>query len=264
MPAFMKIYGALILATISLLQPWIMALWKKLFRKGKLHIHETGTIEVSYGPVGPVLNLYGTMRAIHKSVFVKSMDLLVIREKDKSQHEFKWLAFRSPLSDLSSQQHISPEIPYSFMVSPSSPHRYNIVFADIDLYNEIKPQFNMYITEWYKAVERLKKKLPFAEQANLPPDVIKEIDEFRKSKIQIDTYALLERKCFWEPGDYSLNLFVRTSKPDQTFTKVYRFSLGEEDFDNLKLNVITILEEPISSFFKRKNYPYYYVYTKYK
>ena len=261
---FLKIHWIAIVATISLVQPWIIALWKKFWRRGKLEIYESGNIEISYGPFGPVLSLYGTMRSLHRDIFVKSIDLQIIREKDKSQHTFQWLAFRPLLSELSSQQHISSEIPYSFLVSSTSPHRYNIVFADLDLYNEIKPQNDKYISEWFKLVERVKEKLPFTEGVNIPPEAIKEIENFRQSQIRIATYELLERKCYWEPGVYTLFFNVRTSKGNKTYTKKYCFTLNEEHCKNLKLNVITILEEPISNFLRRKNYPYYYAYAQYK
>jgi len=56
---------------------------------------------------------------------------------------------------------------------------------------------------------------------------------------------------------------VRTSKPDKVFVKNYKFSLTEDNSKNLKLNIITILEEPISSYLKIQNYPYI-AYSAYK
>jgi len=262
---FLKKHWIAIIATIGLIQPLVIALWKRYYRQGKLEIYNTGNIEISYGPFGPVINIYGTLLALHKNVFVTSMDLKLTREKDKSQRDFRWFAFKASQSAPASKQQPAPEIPYSFMVLPDSPQRYNVVFVDIGQFNtEIRPQFQKYISEWHKVVAKLKEKMPFTEDSDLSPEVLKEIEEFRKTKIRLDTYGLLDRNCYLEPGDYSLNFSIKTSRPNQIFVQDYKFSLNQDQFDQLRLNVITILEEPIANFLKQQNYPYYSAYAEYK
>lgn len=191
-------------------------------------------------------------------MFIKSIDLLVIREKDKAQHILKWIAFRPPKIDLAGSQPISMEIPSGFLISPDSPHRFNIIFNDNDHFKEILPIFNEYIAEWYKVTDKLTKISPS------PSGESQIIEEFKKSKIHVDNFVALDRKCYWEPGDYSLTVNVRTSKPDKVFNNNYKFSLTEADSKNLKLNVITILEEPISRYRRIQNYPYNFAYSAYK
>jgi hypothetical protein len=256
---FLKSYGVLILAIYGILQVWFIAFWKKYIRKGTINLYETGTIEIGYSTFGPTIGLNGTLRAINKEVFIKSIDLLVIREKDKSQHIFKWIAFRPPKIDFAGTQPISMEIPSSFLVSLGAPHRFNIVFNDNDLFEDIRPLFNDYIKEWYKVVEQLTKIPPSPSgvfQSEIATKQIEIIEEFRKNKIHVDTYTALDRKCYWEPGSYSLKVNIRTSKPDEVFTNNYRFSITEPDSKNLKLNVITMLEEPVSNYLRVQNYPY--------
>jgi len=267
MDDFIKSFGTLILAIYGIIQVWIMALWKKYARIGKIDIYETGTIEIGYSTFGPTIGLNGTMRALNKDIFVKSIDLMVVREKDKSQHVFRWIAFRPPKIDLAGSQPILMEIPSGFLISPNSPHRFNIVFNDNDLFEDIRHIFNNYITEWYKVVERLTEIRPSPSGVFQPEIVAQQaaiIEEFRRSKIYLDTYTALDRKCYWETGDYSLTINVRTSKPDKVFTNNYHFSINEADSKNLKLNVITILEEPISSYLRIQNYPYNFAYSAYK
>lgn len=261
---FIKTYGVFILALYGIFQYWLIVLWQKYFSKGKLKIYETGTIETSYGPLGPVIKLDGTLRALSKNVFVKSMHLLLIREKDKAQHIFSWFAFRPPKIELISNQQISAEIPYSFLVSTDSPYRYSIAFYDADIFKEIRPLFNEYISEWYKVVTQLKELEPMGQQAEPTPNIISLIEAFRKRAIRVDMYTALDRKCYWEPGDYTLTLNVKISKPDRLFSKTFRFSMAEDEAKTLKLNVVTILEEPISDYLKQKNYPYRTGYLAYK
>ncbi len=267
MDEFIKSFGTLILAIYGIIQVWLIALWKKYVRKGKIDIYETGAVEIGYSAFGPTIGLNGTLRALNKDVFVKSIDLMVVREKDRSQHIFHWIAFRPPKIDLAGIQPISMEIPSGFLISPNSPHRFNIVFNDNELFDDIRSIFNEYISEWYKVVDRLTKIQPSSSGVVQPEIVAQQvaiIEDFRRSKIHIDTFTALDRKCYWEPGDYSLTMNVRTSKPDKVFTNNYHYSISESDSKNLKLNVITVLEEPISSYLRVQNYPYNFAYSVYK
>lgn len=89
------------------------------------------------------------------------------------------------------------------------------------------------------------------------------IERFRKSKIHVDTYTTLDRKCYWEPGYYELIIRVTTSKPNKTFDYKYRFLITETDSNILKLNVITILEEPVAVYLRVSNPPYNWAFTDY-
>ncbi len=268
MREFLKSYGTLILAIYGIVQVWVIALWKRCVRKGKVDIYETGTIEIGYSTFGPTIGLNGTLRALNRDVFIKSIDLLVIREKDKAQHIFKWIAFRPPKIDLAGSQPISLEIPSGLLVSPNSPHRFNIVFNDNNLFDDIGTLFSDYLSKWYRVAEQLTKIWPPLIGATPPLEIINRqnelIESFRKSTIHLDMFTALDRKCYWEAGDYSLTVNVRTSKPDKVFVKNYRFSLTEFDSNNLKLNALTILEEPISSYLRIQNYPYNFAYSDYK
>src|ERR1700682_1369881 len=92
---FLKGWGSLIVATVALIQPWIIALWRKAFRPGSIDIHETGTIEIGYSSFGPTVGLRGTLRAVHHDQFVRIIDLTVIKEKDAARHFFPWVVFRA-------------------------------------------------------------------------------------------------------------------------------------------------------------------------
>ena len=265
---FLKQYGILILALIGIIQVWVITLWKKYIMKAKIEIYETGPIEIGYSLFGPTVGLNGTLRALNKDVFIRSIELIIVREKDKSQHVFNWIAFRPPKIDLSGRQSISMEIPSGFLISLNSPHRYNIAFNDNNLFEEMRPLISDYTLEWNKVVAQLSAILSPSVGAT-PPDEIKAqqielIENFRKSNIRVNTGRSLDRKCYWEPGNYSLTLSVRTSNPDRVFSKNYHFFIDEANSENLKLNVITMLEEPISHYLGIQNFPYNIAYSSYK
>lgn len=268
MEEFAKSFGIFVLALIGVAQLWIKILWEKYFRKGKIDYYETGTIVIGYSPSGPTIGLNGTIRALNKDVFIRSIDLLVVREKDKAQHVFKWIAFQSPKIDVAGSQPTSMEIPSGFLISPNSPHRFNIVFNDNDLFQDIGHLLNEYISEWYKTTEELSKIWPPLIGTPPPQNILNQqfelIERFRASKIHVDTFTALDRKCYWEPGDYQLTVNVTASKPDRVFTRKYRFSISEADSKNLKLNVIAILEQPILGYLRMPNPPYNFAFSKYR
>lgn len=268
MGEFIKSYGTLLLAIYGIMQIWFIALWKRYIHKGNINIYETGNIEIGYSTFGPTIGLYGTLRALNKNIFIKSIDLLVVREKDQAQHIFKWLASRPFKIDLAGSQTISIEIPSSFLVSFESPHRFNILFNDNDSLEDIRPLINAYISEWYKVVEQLNKTWMPSPGVNPPPEIIshqnKLIEDFRKSTIHVNTYVALDRRCYWEQGSYRLTINVRTSKPDKVFTNTYQLSINEADSRRLKLNVIPILDEPICNYLRIQNFPYSFAYSEYK
>lgn len=267
MGEFFGFLGAFILGCLAFAQFWIKILWEKYFRKGKIDYYETDTIAIGYDHSGPTLHLKGTIRTLNKDVFIRTIDLLVIREKDKAQHVFKWAAFLSPIINISGSPPTPQEIPSSFMISPNSPHRFYIVFRDSDLFRDISSLLNGYYSEWYKTTEELGKIWP--PFTNMPPNqtvanqLSAIIERFRKSKIHVDTFTALDRKCYWEPGDYQLTINIRASKPDMTSTRSYRFSISEADSKNLKLNVISILEQPISRYLRMPDPPYRFAFSEY-
>ena len=268
MAEFLKSYGTLILAIYGIIQLWGLALWKRYARKGEINIYETGSIEIGYSGFGPTIGLNGTLRALNRDVFIKEIDLLVLREKDKAQHAFRWFAFRSPKIELAGSQPVSMEIPSSFLITPNSPHRFNIVFNDNDLFEDIRPLFHTYLSAWYKVAEELSKISSVFFTAIPPPEAIETqkrlLEGFRKSQIAIDTFSAIHGRCYWEAGNYLISINVRTSKPDKIFSNHYRFLITDNDCRNLKLNVVTILNEPIATFMKIQNYPYNFAYSTYK
>jgi hypothetical protein len=84
-----------VVALIALIQPWAVYLWKKFIRKEEINLYPTGSIEVGYSSFGPTIGLNGTFRCLNQDVFVNSISVEIIKQKDKSTHSFDWGVFRS-------------------------------------------------------------------------------------------------------------------------------------------------------------------------
>lgn len=57
----------------------------------------------------------------------------------------------------------------------------------------------------------------------------------------MDIYEELKRFCYWEEGEYEVELRVNTTDHDDPFREEYKFRLEKEDADQLRTNVIGIL-----------------------
>lgn len=144
--------GALVVATIALVQPWVLRLWRAIFRRGTLDIFKTGTIEVGYSGFGPTVALHGTFAAVHKDLFVSGAHLTVVRLADQATHRFEWAAFRSPAVNLSRPTDVNVALPAGSMVGVARPQRFNIVFNDVGLQQQMIPIIETVRTAWGAAV----------------------------------------------------------------------------------------------------------------
>lgn len=256
MEEFIKSYGTLILAIYGVIQTWIIALYKKIVKNGEIDIYETGLIEVGFSGTAPTIELNGTLRALNKDVFVKSIELSITREKDKAQHIFSWAAFCPPQISSTETRTSLTEIPSGFLISQNSSHRYNIIFEDTNTSGEIKNLFNEYNAKWSDISAQLNK-LWSPRSGHYPSPEIEAqqqnlVDNFRSTTTYKDTRDHLASKCYWEAGNYHLQIKVITSKPDRVFPKAFGFTISESDAKKLRANVPVMVEEPISSYFRNK------------
>ena len=88
---------SLVIAIIALVQPWLIALWKKFSRNPEIEIYPSGNLEIGYSEYGPTIALHGTLRALHGDVFIKRIRIRVRRVRTNEEHWFAWAAFRSPV-----------------------------------------------------------------------------------------------------------------------------------------------------------------------
>lgn len=246
-------HGATLTATaawIALVQPWCLVVWKRFFRSGQIDIYPTGTIEIGYSSFGPTVALVGTLKASHRDFFVPRIRLTLVKEKDHSQHDFEWCVFRSHKMSVGKELEIALELPYSFMVMQSQPHRYNILFYDQVRLEEIRPIFTSFREAWY--------------QHRGHPSHISEDDRtayasFNTVQAHVSAYTALDRLFYWEPGAYRLCMMVETEN-GKVFVKHWSFMLSPEEEKNLRYNPL-ILEQEICD---QKDIKYTFAYPRYQ
>ncbi len=231
---FLKGWGSLIIATVALLLPGAIALWKKFFRPGSVDVYESGPIDVSYGPWGPCLGLRGTLRAVHRDQFIRNIQLTVVKEKDNSTHVLDWLLFRAEKITGLGTEDISAEIATGFMLLTTQPHRYSILFTDTATQNELKPHVEGLQAAWADYEREPATVAALLAKKDIYSPFI------QSGGIHTETWAILERRMYWEPGRYSLEMRVQTTRPERTFTRKWRFQITQEEFERLRLNALVL------------------------
>src|SRR3954469_9454952 len=132
---FVRTQGPWIFSLIALAQFWVWVLLSRSGRRKHLDLYESGSVEIGFDANGPLIGLAGVIRPAEKEVFVQSMELTLVSEKDKSKRMFKWIAFKPnfllPLAGARAW-----EMPHPFLISPGETHKFNIIFHDTEAFRE--------------------------------------------------------------------------------------------------------------------------------
>lgn len=261
MGGFLLTWGTLIVAVFALVQPWLVAVWKRLFRRLQVDVYESGAIEVGFSSFGPTIGLYGTLRARHGDAFIRSIELQLIREKDNARHQLRWGVFRS--SAFGSQQQRTFQTCVSFLLTKDSATPYDIQFWDLDVQSEQRPLLEALRSAWAEAVmaagghQLLQAGADFAAIADELRQATRQLyGDFSQRQIHIDTFAALQRLCYWEPGWFTLELTVRTARPNGTFPHCLRFQLTAEQVSLLRINPVLVLQEACGQLVGTYNFVY--------
>lgn len=243
---------AAIVAFVALIQPWLLALWQRLFRRGTLDIYETVTIEIGFGGFGPSIGLMGTLRAIHKDMFVQSIKLHVVKEITLTTHDFEWRAFRDPKLSFATRSgqssEVSFEVPAGFTVSSLQSHRFNVVFSDQAAVQPAIPIFQKLQQEWISRMQKLDLQTSYTNTLRQPAVVAKlrrALSDLSVSPTYEDAVNTLNKLNYWDAGKYHLTMIVETARPHKTIRKSWSFTIPENELSNLQNNVVLTIQEAL-------------------
>jgi hypothetical protein len=256
-------YGPWILSLLALAQFWIYFLLRRAGGRKRLEAYASGAVEIGFDTNGPTLGLAGVLRPPDRDVFIQSMQVTLTFEKDKSKREFRWIAFK-PNFLLPLAGNRAWEMAHPFLVSPGETHRFNVVFHDVDAAREMKTVLQTYYHHWHETEAQMKERLPRRGAGEGSDSVLAElVADFKRKDVCVASYTELDRKCYWEMGDYSLVLKVSTEEGVADFTRHFKFHLGKADAKQLKTNLVSILEEPIYAALGKSPVPCQYVQAEY-
>jgi len=260
-----------IVAVVALIQPWLVALYKRLFHSGRLEIYETGLAEIGYSFWGPTIALYGTLRSRDRELFVRSVELrLTLLENGvkASPRILQWVAFR-PLTTILGRTTLEMEVtqPASFMVNPTQPHQFNIFFSDLLIQNQVRRCLEKAQKKWLEHISEGGKLDKVRSKSSDPTQqqrlIAQYLDQAYPTFTQTTEYeaALTEIRdlMVWKTGNHLLTFTAQTAKPDRTYKRSWLIVLTEEQEAGLRSNAETILEAACKDIFR----PHYFAYVGY-
>lgn len=262
MREFLKSWGTLTVAVLALVQPWLVAIWRRFLRAGVVDIHETGRIEIGYSAFGATIGLHGTLRARDRDFFIRTAYLEILKERDQSQHRLDWGAFRSSRLIVGRPEEMTLELPSGFMLVTSQPHRYNIQFHDMALQDDIRPVLERLGRAWFAAVDAEVRTAvgDSADAAELAQEADRALsttyETFQRDPQHVDTFVALDRLCYWEAGRYRLTLVVQTARPDRQYARRWSFVLSEPEVQSLRMNPLKIVQDACAQHYGQYNFAY--------
>jgi len=243
---------AAIVAFFALVQPWLLAFWRRVFNRGTLEIYEAATIEIGFGGFGPSIGLMGTLRAIHKDMFVQSISLHVVKETSLASHDFEWRAFRDPKLSFAPRSGQSAEVlfqvPTGFTVSSLQSHRFNVVFSDQAAVQPAVPIFQKLQQEWISRTQKLDLQTSDLNTLRQPAVVAKlrrALSDLSVSPTYEEAVNTLNKLNYWEAGKYHLTMIVQTARPHKTVKESWSFTIPENESLNLQNNVVLTVQEAL-------------------
>ncbi len=242
-----RLWGTFAIATIALLQPWLIWLIRRHFWAGIIQFHASGRLEIGYSVFGPLVNLSGTFRARDRDIYVKSAALSIERSRDRATHTFGWHAFRPITFSLAKPEDTTLELAGGFMLMQKSPARMTVVYCDRATQLEMTAPAEELRDAWSKVLAeeqtRLLKEIedPYQAYGMLQGRLPQIYEEFRTSPQHVDAFTKLERTFYWEAGDYTASLEIETLDPARSVKQSFVFSISKIESDLLRWNILSVL-----------------------
>lgn len=86
-----------IVAVIALVQPWVIKLWKWIFRKIEITFIPSGKMKLFYNRSGAYIQIGGVIEAKNQDAVIKDISAKIIRLCDNAELKMDWSSFNVPV-----------------------------------------------------------------------------------------------------------------------------------------------------------------------
>lgn len=243
---------AIILSLIALIVPVVKWWYDKYIKKLQFDFLPSGMITLYFNKSGSYISLGGVYEAKNKPAVVKNITAKVIRKADNATLAMNWSTFSSPVfRNYAGKVESSFETAHPFKVEADMLAPAFVEFENAkDKMNEITGQI---LEPVHNATRQFLKQddisfLPATDKQ------VRQTKEFQDAKVSLNDYF------FWKKGKYQIVLEAKYN--NLVLTKIYEFTLTEDESQNLRANIDNLLVEPIANHFHcnltfhtvRKNY----------
>lgn len=227
------------IAVVALLQPWIIKLWDRFFRKIRVTFIPSSKIKLYYNKSGAYVNLGGVIEAKNKAAVVKDVSIKVIRQKDKAEQLLDWSSFMIPVfQSVGGNAVTTSEIARPFKVNAGSLYPVFIEFASTNI------KENKRLTEIYNTIA--------AEAYNIMQSKIT-IEQAKQALVDLHDYKTfrdeLLQNFYWKADDYIIELTIMYND-----TKIqqyrFKFSIDANEATAFKENIEKTLQCVIDEIYR--------------
>lgn len=243
---------AIILSLVALIIPALKWCYDKYIKKLKFDFLPSGMITLYYNKSGSYISLGGVFEAQNKPAVVKDISANVIRKADNATLSMNWSTFPSPVfRNYAGKMESSFETAHPFKVETDMLAPVFVEFENaVDKMNEITSQI---LEPLHNTTRQYLKQddISFLYETDKQ---VRQTKEFQDAKVSLNDYF------FWKKGKYQIVLTTKYN--NLVLTKIYEFTLTEDESKSLRANIDNLLVEPIANHFHcnltfhtvRKNY----------
>ncbi|MBF0102400.1 MAG: hypothetical protein HQK77_15970 [Desulfobacterales bacterium] len=213
---------------------FIIEILERIGKKAKIHIYPAGKLEIGFSQYGPTIALCGTMRAQKIDAFIAKIAIRVARKDSDFARLMDWRAFKPYVLGLIPDNEIKLELASAFLLNINSPFKCNIVFVD----DPFIAKYSVLIPKIQSLWETYKNNQDEEALSNLGAS----FEQFLKTEEIRDIIVTFTDAFYWEPGSYSLEMFIHTSNPDKIHKTLFAFDLSIQQTGLLKENIIKIIQ----------------------
>ena len=222
---------ATIIAALALIQPWLIAAYKKFCKKIKVVFRPSSTIKLFYNQSGSYVSLGGVIESKNKSCVVNNISVKVVRDSDKAELNADWSIFSSPIFQLVAGNAVtSSETARPFKIES----------------NNLYPVFVEFVNKNSNENDKIKEIID--DVKNKTHELIKNPVDFStnlKSLKQYKKYKEYEKELlenyYWKEGKYSLYLNI-TYNEKEVLQNKYDFNITKDDVKKFKDNITKSLD----------------------
>lgn len=230
---------ATVIATLALLQPWIIKLWDRFFRKLRISFIPSAKIKLYYNRSGAYIYLGGVIEAKNQAAVVKDIAAKVVRKKDKAELILDWSSFMIPVfQSVGGNAVTTNEIARPFKVEAGSLYPVFIEFASTNI------EENNRLAEIYKTIAS---ELAGIMQPNMT------IEQAKYALTNSNNYQTLRdellQNFYWKADDYEVELTI-TYSDTKTQQYKFQFSIDSNEATAFKDNIEKSMQYAVDEIYR--------------
>jgi hypothetical protein len=153
-------------------------------------------------------------------------------------------------------------LPAGFLLMPTQPWRYNVLFNDTGfLEQHVQPVVGTLSTAWFAAVQQA---LGGAALSTIPQQAQVQVQQasqaaypvFSTQMPHVSAYTALNQQFYWNPGWYRILMRIETARPERSFERRWRFELSQAQSQLLRLNPIKIVQQVCQQYIGEYNFAF--------